>query len=159
MNPVNPMAGHRLGQGTWYMGEDAARQGDEVRALQLGVDLGITLIDTAEMYGEGGAERVVGAAIAGRRDAVTIVSKVYPHNAGRADVQRAGGRRRGGHNTPPRARYQVVGRGGGGRAGRRARRARARAPTGDTTPTGSTCTCCTGAAACRWRKRWKASKR
>ncbi|HEX8602668.1 MAG TPA: aldo/keto reductase, partial [Pseudoduganella sp.] len=83
------MAGHRLGQGTWYMGEDSARQGDEVRALQLGVDLGITLIDTAEMYGEGGAERVVGAAIAGRRDAVTIVSKVYPHNAGRADVQRA----------------------------------------------------------------------
>lgn len=89
MNPENQLAGHRLGQGTWYMGEDAARQGDEVRALQLGVDLGITLIDTAEMYGEGGAERVVGAAIAGRRDAVTLVSKVYPHNAGRADVQRA----------------------------------------------------------------------
>ncbi|GGX89040.1 aldo/keto reductase [Massilia dura] len=86
---MNPIDRHRLGQGTWYMGEDSARASDEVRALQLGVDLGITLIDTAEMYGEGGAERVVGAAIAGRRDAVTLVSKVYPHNAGRAEVQRA----------------------------------------------------------------------
>ena len=86
---MSPIAGHRLGQGTWYMGEDPARRNDEVAALQLGVDLGITLIDTAEMYGEGGAERVVGAAIAGRRDEVVIVSKVYPHNAGRAEVQRA----------------------------------------------------------------------
>ncbi|MBB3221356.1 aldo/keto reductase [Pseudoduganella umbonata] len=86
---MNPIAGHRLGQGTWYMGDDPARRNDEVRALQLGVDLGITLIDTAEMYGEGGAERVVGAAIAGRRDEVVIVSKVYPHNAGRTEVQRA----------------------------------------------------------------------
>jgi diketogulonate reductase-like aldo/keto reductase len=86
---MNPIAGHRLGQGTWYMGEDAARKQDEVRALQLGIDLGVTLVDTAEMYGEGGAERVVGAAVAGRRDGVTIVSKVYPHNAGRSEVQRA----------------------------------------------------------------------
>ncbi|QBE65721.1 aldo/keto reductase [Pseudoduganella lutea] len=86
---MNAIAGHRLGQGTWYMGENAAARNDEVRALQLGMDLGITLIDTAEMYGEGGAEKVVGAAIAGRRDEVTLVSKVYPHNAGRADVQRA----------------------------------------------------------------------
>ncbi|WP_338763449.1 aldo/keto reductase [Massilia sp. METH4] len=86
---MNPIAQHRLGQGTWYMGEDPAHQDEEVRALQLGLDLGITLVDTAEMYGEGGAERVVGAAIAGRRDEVTLVSKVYPHNAGRSEVQRA----------------------------------------------------------------------
>jgi len=86
---MNPLAGHRLGQGTWYMGEDPAHAQAEIGALQLGIDLGITLIDTAEMYGDGGAERIVGAAIAGRRDAVTIVSKVYPHNAGRDDVQRA----------------------------------------------------------------------
>jgi len=59
-----------LGQGTWNMGETVARKQDEVRALQLGLDLGMTLIDTAEMYGEGGAEEVVGAAIAGRRDQV-----------------------------------------------------------------------------------------
>jgi diketogulonate reductase-like aldo/keto reductase len=70
-----------LGQGTWNMGEQAARKQDEVRALQLGLDLGLTLIDTAEMYGEGGAEEVVGEAIAGRRDEAFIVSKVYPHNA------------------------------------------------------------------------------
>lgn len=57
-----------LGQGTWNMGEDAARKKDEVRALQLGLDLGMTLIDTAEMYGGSGAEEVVGEAIAGRRD-------------------------------------------------------------------------------------------
>ncbi len=63
------------------MGErprDAAR---EIAALSLGIDLGMTLIDTAEMYGEGGAEEIVGAAIAGRRDDVFLVSKVYPHNA------------------------------------------------------------------------------
>ncbi len=78
-----------LGQGTWNMGEQAARRQDEVRALQLGVDLGMTLIDTAEMYGEGGAEEVVGAAIAGRRDQVFVVSKVYPHNASFDGVQAA----------------------------------------------------------------------
>jgi diketogulonate reductase-like aldo/keto reductase len=70
-----------LGQGTWAMGEQSARKRDEVRALQLGLDLGMTLIDTAEMYGEGGAEEVVGEAIAGRRGEVYLVSKVYPHNA------------------------------------------------------------------------------
>ncbi|KQQ40366.1 oxidoreductase [Duganella sp. Leaf126] len=70
-----------LGQGTWNMGEDGARKADEVRALRLGLDLGMTLIDTAEMYGEGGAEEVVGEAIAGRRSEAFIVSKVYPHNA------------------------------------------------------------------------------
>lgn len=78
-----------LGQGTWYMGEDPAARRDEVAALRLGMELGMTLIDTAEMYGEGGAEEVVGEAIAGRRDEVFIVSKVYPHNADRAGVQAA----------------------------------------------------------------------
>ena len=78
-----------LGQGTWNMGEEAARKRDEVRALQLGLDLGMTLIDTAEMYGEGGAEEVVGEAIAGRRDEVYLVSKVYPHNASLEGTQAA----------------------------------------------------------------------
>ena len=72
-----------LGQGTWRMGEDPKRRKQEVDALRLGLDLGMNLIDTAEMYGEGGAEEVVGDAIAGRRDRVFLVSKVYPHNATR----------------------------------------------------------------------------
>ena len=72
-----------IGQGTWHMGERADRKAAEVAALQLGLDLGLDLIDTAEMYGEGGAEQVVGDAIAGRRDQVVLVSKVYPHNATR----------------------------------------------------------------------------
>jgi diketogulonate reductase-like aldo/keto reductase len=76
-----------LGQGTWNMGEDPSARADEVAALRLGLDLGVTLIDTAEMYGEGGAEEVVGEAIAGRRDEVFLVSKVYPHNADRRGVQ------------------------------------------------------------------------
>ena len=71
-----------LGQGTWHMGERAARRAEEARALRLGIDLGMTLIDTAEMYGEGGAEEGVAEAIAGRHHEVFIVSKVYPHNAG-----------------------------------------------------------------------------
>lgn len=71
-----------IGQGTWYMGEDPAARDAEVRALRTGLDLGMTLIDTAEMYGDGGAERVVGEALAGRRDDAVVVSKVYPHNAG-----------------------------------------------------------------------------
>ncbi|MYM36673.1 aldo/keto reductase [Duganella sp. FT94W] len=78
-----------LGQGTWNMGEKSSRKQDEVRALQLGLDLGMTLIDTAEMYGEGGAEEVVGAALAGRRDQAFIVSKVYPHNASFEGAQQA----------------------------------------------------------------------
>jgi diketogulonate reductase-like aldo/keto reductase len=69
--------------GTWYMGDDARRRGDEIAALRAGLDLGATLIDTAEMYGEGKAESLVGEAIAGRRDEVFVVSKVYPHNATR----------------------------------------------------------------------------
>ena len=72
-----------IGQGTWHMGERAARKDAEVAALRLGLDLGMDLIDTAEMYGEGGAEQVVGEAIAGRRDQAVLVSKVYPHNATR----------------------------------------------------------------------------
>ena len=70
-----------LGQGTWGMGEDRGSRPAEVRALERGLDLGLTLIDMAEMYAEGGAEEVVGEAIRGRRDAVFLVSKVYPHNA------------------------------------------------------------------------------
>jgi diketogulonate reductase-like aldo/keto reductase len=72
-----------LGQGTWGMGESRAKRSAEIAALQLGLDLGMTLIDTAEMYGEGGAEEVVAEAIADRRRDVFLVSKVYPHNASR----------------------------------------------------------------------------
>ncbi len=72
-----------LGQGTWYMGESPGRRKAEVDALQHGIARGLRLIDTAEMYADGGAERVVGEAIRGRRDEVFLVSKVYPHNASR----------------------------------------------------------------------------
>ena len=70
-----------LGQGTWLIGEDPDRYEQELAALQLGIELGLTLIDTAEMYGQGAAEELVGQAIRGRRDDVFLVSKVYPHNA------------------------------------------------------------------------------
>jgi diketogulonate reductase-like aldo/keto reductase len=72
-----------LGQGTWYMGESAGRRSAEVAALRRGLELGMSLIDTAEMYANGGAEEVVGEAFAGRRDEVFIVSKVLPQNATR----------------------------------------------------------------------------
>ncbi|PWV99139.1 diketogulonate reductase-like aldo/keto reductase [Hoeflea marina] len=72
-----------LGLGTWHMGESRASAATEIRALQAGIDLGMTLIDTAEMYASGGAEEVVGRAIAGRRDEVFVVSKVMPSNASR----------------------------------------------------------------------------
>ncbi len=75
-----------LGLGTWRMGETGSRGADIVNALRLGIDLGMTLIDTAEMYGEGGAEEVVAKAIAGQRDQIFLVSKVYPHNATRQGV-------------------------------------------------------------------------
>lgn len=75
-----------LGQGTWFMGERATDRAAEVRALQHGLDLGLTLVDTAEMYADGGAERVVGEAVRHRRDAAFLVSKVYPHNASEAGV-------------------------------------------------------------------------
>ena len=70
-----------LGQGTWKMGEQRGKRADEVRALQLGIDLGMTLIDTAEMYASGVAEEITGEAIKGRRDDVFLVSKVMPSNA------------------------------------------------------------------------------
>lgn len=72
-----------LGQGTWYMGEGRRPRREEVDALRLGLDLGMTLIDTAEMYADGAAEEVVGEAVAGRRDQAFLVSKVLPGNAGR----------------------------------------------------------------------------
>src|SRR5712664_3187432 len=78
-----------LGQGTWRMGENTRAHKDEVAALRLGIELGMTLIDTAEMYGEGGAEKVVADAIEGQRDRVFIVTKVYPHNASRTEVPKA----------------------------------------------------------------------
>ena len=78
-----------LGQGTWYMGERRGAMKAEADALRLGIDLGVTLIDTAEMYGNGGAEEVVAMAAAGQRDKLFIVSKVYPHNASRAGVPAA----------------------------------------------------------------------
>lgn len=71
-----------IGQGTWYMGENASQRKAEVAALRAGVDLGLTLIDTAEMYADGGAEEVVGDALVGVREKVFLVSKVYPWNAG-----------------------------------------------------------------------------
>lgn len=70
-----------LGQGTWNMGEKTSEAKREIDSLHAGLDLGMTLIDTAEMYAEGGAERIVGEAIKGRRDEVFLVSKVYPWNA------------------------------------------------------------------------------
>lgn len=70
-----------LGQGTWRFGEEASRRSAEVESIRRGLDLGMTLIDTAEMYAEGGAEEVIAEALQGRRDDAFIVSKVYPHNA------------------------------------------------------------------------------
>ncbi len=72
-----------LGQGTWTMGADARRRKEEIASLRLGIELGMTLIDTAEMYADGGAERVVAQAIAGQRDTVFLVSKVLPEHATR----------------------------------------------------------------------------
>jgi diketogulonate reductase-like aldo/keto reductase len=72
-----------FGLGTWYMAERAAARGEEIATLQRGIDMGATLIDTAEMYGDGAAEQLVGEALVGRREKVFLVSKVYPHNAGR----------------------------------------------------------------------------
>ncbi len=85
-----------LGLGTWRFGEAAARRADEVAAVRRALELGYRVLDTAEMYGEGGAERVVGEALAGamregvvQREQVLVVSKVYPHHAGAAGVQAA----------------------------------------------------------------------
>jgi diketogulonate reductase-like aldo/keto reductase len=74
----------QLGQGTWHMGESSRLRNEEVAALKLGLDIGMTLIDTAEMYGTGGAEEVVAEAVAGRREECFIVSKVLPENSSQA---------------------------------------------------------------------------
>jgi diketogulonate reductase-like aldo/keto reductase len=78
-----------LGQGTWHMGEEKTAHAKEVAALRLGIELGITLIDTVEMYGDGGAEKVVADAIDGQRERVFVVTKVYPHNASRTQLPKA----------------------------------------------------------------------
>ena len=78
-----------LGQGTWMMGEDRRLRAEEIATLRAGIDAGARLIDTAEMYGDGASETLIGEAIAGRRDEVFLVSKVYPWNAGRTDVAAA----------------------------------------------------------------------
>src|SRR5881398_460262 len=78
-----------LGQGTWRMGESKRAHANEVAALRLGIELGMTLIDSAEMYGEGGAEKVVADAIEGQRDRVFLVTKVYPHHASRSELPKA----------------------------------------------------------------------
>lgn len=75
-----------LGMGTWQMGENIHERQSEIKALRHGLDLGLSLIDTAEMYGEGGAEEVIAEAIAARRSEVFLVSKVYPYNASRRGV-------------------------------------------------------------------------
>ena len=72
-----------LGQGTWNMGDRRESRATEIAALRLGLDLGLRLIDTAEMYGSGRSESLVGEAIAGRRDEAFLVSKVLPENASR----------------------------------------------------------------------------
>ena len=78
-----------IGQGTWRMGEAAQRRRAETDALRLGVELGMTVIDTAEMYGDGATESFLGEALVGLRDEVTLVSKVYPQNAGRGRIEKA----------------------------------------------------------------------
>ncbi len=92
MRSVRLPAGDRvpaLGLGTWRMGEERSERRREVAALRRGIDLGMSLIDTAEMYAAGGSEKVVAEAIRGRRDAVYLVSKVLPSNAGRKGTVRA----------------------------------------------------------------------
>jgi diketogulonate reductase-like aldo/keto reductase len=92
---IPTVRGHRgiempiLGQGTWKMGERPERRDEEIESLRLGLDLGMTLVDTAEMYADGGAEEIVGRAIRGRRHEVFVVSKVLPHNASREGTIRA----------------------------------------------------------------------
>ena len=78
-----------LGQGTWMMGERHDRRGNEIAALRTGVELGMTLIDTAEMYGDGAAETLIGEALGGVRDRLFLVSKAYPQNASRKRLGRA----------------------------------------------------------------------
>lgn len=89
MKTVTLPSGKRVpafGQGTWHLGENRATRAEEIATLRLGLDLGLTLIDTAEMYGEGRSEELIAEAIEGRRDEVFLVSKVYPQNASRKGV-------------------------------------------------------------------------
>lgn len=79
----------RIGQGTWYMGDNPQMKEKEINALRLGIDLGMKVIDTAEMYADGGSERLVGEAMKGRREEVFLVSKVYPHNSGLNRIEKA----------------------------------------------------------------------
>jgi diketogulonate reductase-like aldo/keto reductase len=78
-----------LGQGTWRMGESKSARASEIAALRLGIELGMSLIDTAEMYGDGGAEEIVAEAIHGQREGIFVVTKVYPHNASRSELPKA----------------------------------------------------------------------
>ena len=78
-----------LGQGTWNIGDNRSTRAEEIATLRCGLDLGLTLIDTAEMYGEGASEELVAEALAGRRDEAFIVSKVYPHNASKRGTVQA----------------------------------------------------------------------
>ena len=78
-----------LGQGTWRMGESKSARAKEVAALRLGIELGMSLIDTAEMYGDGGAEEIVAEAIHGQSEGVFVVTKVYPHNASRDEIAKS----------------------------------------------------------------------
>jgi aldehyde reductase len=78
-----------LGQGTWHVGDHPERRKEEIATIRRGIDLGLTLVDTAEMYGDGRSEDLVGEAIVGRRDEVFLVSKVYPHHASRAAMRGA----------------------------------------------------------------------
>jgi diketogulonate reductase-like aldo/keto reductase len=78
-----------IGQGTWGMGESRRTEISEIAALRLGIDLGMTHIDTAEMYADGGAERLVGRAVEGRRAQVFITTKVWPDNASYAGTLKA----------------------------------------------------------------------
>ncbi|MCG7391546.1 aldo/keto reductase [Microvirga sp. ACRRW] len=78
-----------LGQGTWQMAEKSTGRAQEIEALRLGVELGMTLIDTAEMYGEGASEKLIAEALGAERESLFLVSKVYPHNASRKGVVEA----------------------------------------------------------------------
>jgi len=92
MKTVALPSGEKLpafGLGTWNIGDARARRAEEIATLRFGLDAGATLIDTAEMYGDGRSEELVGEAIAGRRDEVFLVTKVYPHNASRKGVPAA----------------------------------------------------------------------
>ncbi len=92
MRSLDLPSGNRMpvfGVGTWRMGEHRDHLQGEIEVIRAALDMGITLIDTAEMYGEGGAEKVIGEAIRGRRDGLFLVSKFYPHNASRNGVMDA----------------------------------------------------------------------